>query len=182
MSRPFFSRERITHFDVFARHSDAAITKLLARSAETQDNEPVAVDFQDLVSRFTMDCATEFLFGLDVRSLDAALPYPHSLPAKGEASTRFAAAFDGVMDKAVTRHRLSVLWPLFELFWDRTRADMDVIDEYIRPILKEKLRLKANRNPSTDRSDNSETHSDEPGGDTLLDHLALLTDGKDIPY
>ncbi|KAG9079982.1 hypothetical protein FRC06_007217, partial [Ceratobasidium sp. 370] len=53
---------------------------------------------------------------------------------------------------------------------------MDVTDQYIRPILEETLRLKAKRNLPSDRGDNTETHLDETGGDTLLDHLALFTD------
>ncbi|QRV92984.1 cytochrome P450 family protein [Ceratobasidium sp. AG-Ba] len=176
MSRPYFSRERITHFDVFDRHSNEAITKLLARSAELVDNQPTAVDFQNLVSCFAMDCATEFLFGLDVKSLDAPLAYPHA-PPRNHASARFAKAFDGVMDKAIVRFRLGVAWPLFEMFWDRTRGDMDVIDEYIRPILKEKLRLKAKRSELSAEDKASTIHMDAEAM-SLLDHLVLLTDDE----
>ena len=58
MTRPFFTRERISDFELFGRHADMAISKLKGRS-----NEPgnLAVDFQDLVSRFTLDSATEFV-------------------------------------------------------------------------------------------------------------------------
>lgn len=58
MTRPFFSRERISDFETFGRHADAAISKLKARF-----NEPgyPAADFQDVVSRFTLDSATEFV-------------------------------------------------------------------------------------------------------------------------
>lgn len=94
MTRPFFSRDRITHFDIFDRyvrahstpsfhghtrpcspqkfrHAEHALDKVAARL-----REGIPVDWQDVVSRFTMDSATEFLFGKDVRSLDAPLPYP----------------------------------------------------------------------------------------------------------
>ncbi|KDN37558.1 hypothetical protein RSAG8_10075, partial [Rhizoctonia solani AG-8 WAC10335] len=77
MTRPYFTRDRISHFDNFTRHADVAISKLLSRLAEP--NHP-AVDFQDLASRFTLDSGTEFLFGRDSRSLDALLPYPHEEP------------------------------------------------------------------------------------------------------
>lgn len=58
MTRPFFSRERISDFETFGRHADEAISKLKARF-----NEPgyPAADFQDVVSRFTLDSATEFV-------------------------------------------------------------------------------------------------------------------------
>ena len=41
-------------------------------------NEGYAVDFQDLIARFTLDAATEFLFGHCVDSLSGDLPFPHS--------------------------------------------------------------------------------------------------------
>jgi len=34
MTRPFFSRERISHFDIFERHADDAIRQLKARLKE----------------------------------------------------------------------------------------------------------------------------------------------------
>jgi len=41
MTRPFFSKDRISHFDLFGRHSDAAIKSMKARFAEG-----AAIDFQ----------------------------------------------------------------------------------------------------------------------------------------
>ncbi|PPQ73115.1 hypothetical protein CVT26_014736, partial [Gymnopilus dilepis] len=75
MTRPFFSKERISHFDIFDRHASSALRQLRTRLAEGYP-----VDIQDLASRFTMDSATEFLFAQDVRSLDAGLPYPYYAP------------------------------------------------------------------------------------------------------
>jgi hypothetical protein len=56
MTRPFFSRERVSDFELFARHADEALKKLRDRLREGE-----AVDAQDLVSRFTLDSATEFV-------------------------------------------------------------------------------------------------------------------------
>src|SRR4051812_35501938 len=72
MTRPFFNRDRISDFEIFGRHTTHALAKLHSRLA---DGTPV--DFQDLVARFTLDSATEFLFGANVHSLDAELPFPH---------------------------------------------------------------------------------------------------------
>nr|AAL67905.1 cytochrome P450 monooxygenase pc-1 [Phanerodontia chrysosporium] len=58
MTRPFFARERITDFETFNRHAEEAILKMKERL-----REGFAVDFADLISRFTLDAATEFLFG-----------------------------------------------------------------------------------------------------------------------
>ncbi|QRV93094.1 cytochrome P450 family protein [Ceratobasidium sp. AG-Ba] len=70
MTRPFFTRDRVSDFELFARHSDNAISKLLARLSEPSNP---AVDFQDLVARFTLDTGTEFLFGTgeEMKVIDA---------------------------------------------------------------------------------------------------------------
>ena len=73
MTRPFFSRERIAHFDIFARHADTALALMVQRTRAGG-----AFDVQDLAGRFTMDSATEFLFGNCVHSLAAGLPWPHA--------------------------------------------------------------------------------------------------------
>lgn len=70
MTRPFFTRERISDFELFGRHADIAIAKIKERVNERDDREEAvgqagqigrAIDFQDLVSRFTLDSATEFV-------------------------------------------------------------------------------------------------------------------------
>ncbi|QRV93088.1 cytochrome P450 family protein [Ceratobasidium sp. AG-Ba] len=167
MTRPYFSRDRISHFDLFGRHSDKAISKLLDRLSEP--SQP-PVDFQDIVARFTLDAATEFLFGKDIRSLDSPLPYPHAPPTDKSAS--FALAFGRAQEGLAIRLGLAVLWPLFELFHDRTREDMRVIEAYVKPILREKLEEKKKNGTITKKDDA------EDGGDTLLDHLVQHTDGE----
>lgn len=176
MSRPYFSRDRVTHFDIFARHSDTAISKLLSRLSEPSENGVApSVDFQDLVSRFTMDSATEFLFGLNTHSLDEPLPYPHApittlRDAKG--STRFSQAFQSVQDKILVRLTLASLWPYLEMFWDRTGTEMRVVDEYIKPMLKAKLDVRRQKGLMKENMEENEE------GETLLDYLVQHTDGK----
>ncbi|QRV78302.1 cytochrome P450 family protein [Ceratobasidium sp. AG-Ba] len=161
MARPFFARSRISDFELFARHSDNAISKLLARLSEPS---APAIDFQDLAARFTLDTITEFLFGKDTHSLSAPLPYPHSLPIDDGAS--FAAAFSRAQEKLLFRFVFSKFWPLFEMFWDRTGQDMKVIDAYVRPILEERLAEKSLGAKEGGRAD------------TFLDHLIQYTDDK----
>ncbi|KAG9124647.1 hypothetical protein FRC07_010799 [Ceratobasidium sp. 392] len=53
MIRPYFSKDRVAHFEIFARNSDKAINKLFARFEEpVREGLPVAVDFQNLVQHF----------------------------------------------------------------------------------------------------------------------------------
>ena len=77
MTRPFFSKDRISHFDIFDRHAADAIEQIKERMGQGY-----AVDVQvrvhnarprlfltvsqDVVSRFALDSATEFLFGMFV--------------------------------------------------------------------------------------------------------------------
>ncbi|RXW11241.1 hypothetical protein EST38_g14614, partial [Candolleomyces aberdarensis] len=71
MTRPFFTKDRISHFDVFDRHGEDAINQM-----KTRFKAGIPVDFQDVIARFTLDAATEFLLGNSVRSLSEGLPYP----------------------------------------------------------------------------------------------------------
>lgn len=167
MSRPYFHRERVTHVDLFAQHSDIAISRMLERQSEL--NSP-AVDFQDLVGRFTLDSGTEFLFGSSTHSLDAPLPYPHEAPA--DASATFAAAFGHAQEQLMARFGLGMLWPFFELFTDKTGPSMKVINAFTNPILQAKLKEKREgRLNLKEKGEGSEE------GETLLDHLVRFSDG-----
>ena len=104
MTRPFFSRDRISDFEIFAKHADQALNRI-----ERYAGSPF--DFQDLVSRFTLDSATEFLFGSCVHSLRSEAPPP------------FGLAFSRVQHQLAQRSRAAPLWPLFELFRDKTRFE-----------------------------------------------------------
>lgn len=170
MSRPYFHRERVTHVDLFAQHSDIAISRMLARLSEP--NSP-AVDFQDLVGRFTLDSGTEFLFGSSTHSLDAPLPYPHEPPA--DASATFAAAFGHAQEQLMARFGLGMLWPFFELFQDKTGSSMKVINAFTNPILQAKLKEK--REGRLNLKEKSEGNEE---GETLLDHLVRFSDDETV--
>ena len=99
ITRPFFSRDRISDFEIFDRHADLAVSTLKERF-----NHGIAVDVQDLLSRYTMDTATEFMFGQDVESLSGELPYPSTYggytPPRDHPSDRFTSAFNRAQDYA----------------------------------------------------------------------------------
>ncbi|KAI1786669.1 hypothetical protein LXA43DRAFT_1098968 [Ganoderma leucocontextum] len=74
MTRLYFqSRDRIARFDMFDRHADFAIKMMKERFWNGH-----ALDFQDLISRFTLDSGTEFLLGHCVHSLKHDLPHAHN--------------------------------------------------------------------------------------------------------
>ncbi|KAG9315003.1 cytochrome P450 [Chiua virens] len=152
MTRPFFMKARISYFDIFDRHAERVITQMKSRL-----RAGYPVDFQDAVSRFTLDSATEFLFGKCVDSLSAGLVYPFNVTPLGKSvensnskvADDFARAFSQAQYIASLRVRRGWLWPLFEIFTDGTAEPMKTVNAYIEPISSEE--------------------------DTLLDHLVHLT-------
>src|ERR1700720_1527525 len=107
MARPFFARERISDVVMFERHSARALTMI---SSLASSNQPC--DAQDLYARFTLDTASEFLFGLNLNTLSSSLPVPGEgvIGAKGSITAdswgSFAQAFEEIQQIVTTRRRL----------------------------------------------------------------------------
>ncbi|KIK16467.1 hypothetical protein PISMIDRAFT_15794 [Pisolithus microcarpus 441] len=178
MTRPFFSKDRISHFDIFEKHAEDVLNQAKAR---LQEGYPV--DFQDMVGRFTLDSATEFLFGKCVGSLSAGLIYPrNSLPGQNEEyanhpSNDFARAFSEAQSQATLRSGIGTVWRLAEFWSDRIQKDMEVCYGFIDPILKDALEMKR----SIREGEQSGQVCIEGKGfleDTLLGHLVDCTEGK----
>ncbi|KAF9448162.1 cytochrome P450 monooxygenase pc-2 [Macrolepiota fuliginosa MF-IS2] len=187
MTRPFFSRDRISHFDIFDRHAEDALDRLAERLGKG-----VAVDFQDLVGRFTLDSATEFLFGRDVQSLSGALPYPYDHPSHASSSTtgggeeenfstRFARAFSEAQSITSRRSRYGVHWPLTEFWKDEIKEPMRVVKELIEPIVEEAVRKKRQRIFTASGGGKVEEKMEEEEEEgTLLENLVNETDDLEI--
>lgn len=178
MTRPFFSRDRISHFDLFDRHADAVIAKIKERARAS-----IAMDFQDLMGRFTLDSATEFLFGACVHSLQGETPFPYNHLSQAynkethiHPADEFARAFHEAQTIVARRERMGGLWPLTEFRGDRMKAPMKVVDAFINPIIEEAIRKKdAKISTDTEKEANP---ADVDEGETLLDHLVKFTSGK----
>ncbi|OBZ76922.1 hypothetical protein A0H81_03460 [Grifola frondosa] len=172
MARPFFSRERISHFELFDRHAEHALLKMKERL-----QAGIAVNFQDLIARFTLDSATEFLFGFCVQSLSSPLPYPHNITTHqttdepNSAAEKFAQAFASAQAIVSERPRVGWTWPLQEFFRDKTDEHMVVVDSVLQPILEGALKKKEARMRQEEESTDEKADDD----DTLLDHLVRLT-------
>ncbi|GBE84580.1 Cytochrome P450 52A3-B [Sparassis crispa] len=173
MTRPFFSKDRIGHFELFDKHAEIAISKMKERVLAGY-----AVDFQDVISCFTLDAGTEFLFGASVDSLRPPLPYAHnarpltpvSPVASAATAESFASAFAGAQHVIASRTRIGWVWPLLEITGERTVPHMRVVDAFLGPILAEALRKKEQRAREGKQLDTDE------GEGTLLDHLVQFTD------
>lgn len=166
MTRPFFSRERISDFELFDRHADIAIEKMKERF-----KEGIAVDIQDLLSRFTMDTATEFLFGQDVKTLSVGLPYPsiyNKSTLRAHPSDQFATAFNRAQEYTLPRVLYGELWPLIDFWEDIVQTNKDITWQFINPLIQTALEKKkvAKGVYEVNMEDG-----------TLLDHLVQQTDG-----
>ncbi|KAJ7647752.1 cytochrome P450 [Roridomyces roridus] len=144
MTRPYFSRDRVQHFDIFDRQTERAIAHIRRRMVEGY-----AIDFQDIISRMTMDSATEFLFGACVDSLSCIPPYPHYAPAnlahespRAKEANDFIEAYGDGMVQIAFRQRVGWIWPLFEMFGDKTAKSMAIVANYIDPIIHAALEKK----------------------------------------
>ncbi|KAJ7257543.1 cytochrome P450 [Mycena haematopus] len=172
MSRPFFNRERISDFDLFDKHAHDTLSQMKKRLAEGY-----AIDFQDCVSRFTLDSATEFLFGKSVDSVSAGLAYPESAPFPNSASflnhpsNTYVRAFVQGQVFMVERVAFATKWPLREFWKDRVKPQRQIADAYIEQILDAALeKKKAGQQDST--SDQEQT--------TFLSHLVQATENKEV--
>ena len=133
---------------------------------------------QDMASRFTLDSASEFLFGKDVHSLSAGLPYPYdsevaqSAASIHHSSNQFAYAFAKGQNLIAMRTRYGLHWPLVEFWEDRARTKRLIVDKFIEPILDQAIAK--NKVAKQILRDTGKAVD----GETLLDHLVNFTDGK----
>lgn len=133
-----------------------------------------------MASRFTIDSATEFLFGKDVRTLSAGLLYPPSSPlanapmSLNHPSNVFVDAFMTGQHLTALRGRNGPTWPLMEFWKDKVKPCRKVVNEFIEPILTEALAKPATGADTTDAKDESELEDDQ----TLLTYLVRHTNGS----
>ncbi|OSC98991.1 cytochrome P450 monooxygenase pc-2 [Trametes coccinea BRFM310] len=175
MTRPYFSRDRISHFELFDRHADSAIVKMKERFRLGH-----AVDVQDVISRFTLDSATDFLLGRCVHSLRDPLPYAHNDPQAPQTvkqqtvAEQFSTALAEAQRVISRRPRASHAWPLFEFWQDKSAKPMRIVNEFVQPILEEAIAR--HRAAEIERRNGSRDSKETEDGETLLDHLVKITD------
>ncbi|KIY51977.1 cytochrome P450 monooxygenase CYP63 [Fistulina hepatica ATCC 64428] len=140
LARPFFARDRVNDFALFERYATRALDLI---DAATRTG--TACDVQDVYSRFTIDSASEFLFGKNLDTLSAQLPVAGAarMGPKGSATDgswgEFVMAFEGAQTVASTRARIGHLWPLLELFTDKNVENARVIREWLDPLVKQAI-------------------------------------------
>lgn len=130
-----------------------------------------------MVARFTLDSASQFLFGSNVNSLSAGLAYPKSsgIPNSSDftnhPSNVFVDAFMAGQLASGKRTMIGSNWPLMEFWKDTVTPLRKVIDEFTEPLLDEAL-AKKQKNPDLKEEDDY--------GDTLLSHLIHQTEDRTL--
>ncbi|PPQ70103.1 hypothetical protein CVT25_005608, partial [Psilocybe cyanescens] len=171
MTRPFFTRERISDFEIYDRNWDISLKLAKGRLAEGY-----SIDIQDLIARFTLDSATEFLFGGNVGSLSAGIPYHPSVVRENTTefsnhpSTSFIKALTEGLLLAAGRLSMGYEWPLSEFTKDRILPLRKIMDDFTDPLMKMAL-AKREQDLSLDKT------PDEKEEPTLLSHLVNHTQG-----
>lgn len=168
-ARPFFARERISDFQIFEKHTNLTLNLL---SRITASGLPC--DAQDLYARFTLDSASEFLFGSNLDTLSLSLPEPGKakMGPKGSATNdefgSFAQAFETAQCVVTQRARLGYFWPVAELLNNNIKKASRITKQWLDPLVQRAIdeKLKAKRAgieaPISER--------------TFLEHLAQSTE------
>ncbi|KAJ6624157.1 cytochrome P450 [Mycena sp. CBHHK59/15] len=181
MTRPFFAKDRISDFDIFDSHVEDAITQIRNRL-----KEGFPVDFQEMMSRVTLDCTSTFLFGHDVRSLSTPLPYPFHVPQSQDTSTdltlynSFGRAFAEAQALTAVRIRYVSHWPLTEFWKDKIKDCMSVVHGFLDPILKEAIAKKRGARGFHSEVNHGKFQREVQEGETLLGHLVNYTEDHTI--
>jgi hypothetical protein len=131
-----------------------------------------------MVSRFAIDSATEFLFGNDVGTLSAGLPYPASSSlANTDAfinhpSNKFSSAFEAGQYVSGRRSGYGSIWPLAEFWKNKVKPHRKIVDQFIEPVLAEAVA----RRPVVDVT-STDREKEDAEEETLLSHLSNQTQG-----
>lgn len=175
MTRPFFSRDRISDYVTIGKHTEASLRVLLDLS-----HRGSAVDVQDLFARFTIDAAAEFLFGAQLNSIHARLPQPgrSKLGPKGSKADSaddfgsFVQAFDEAQVRMSKRFHTDPFWRVSELYEDALKDPMAIVRGYLEPVVQRALDEHAAAKRKGVKLDQDDC--------TLLQYLVANTDDKTV--
>lgn len=128
------------------------------------------------MNRFTMDSSMTFLFGTSVKSLKTIPPYAHNVPSSvtrsSNSSEIFSEAFFQAQAAANQRSHLGPMWPLTELFRDKTTKHVKVVFDFIEPLVSDAVQRH--------KAEDGEKKKLVEERETLLEYLVKHTEGACI--
>lgn len=144
--RPSFVRDQVSDLDLEERHIKS-LMKVLKTSGH--DGWTAMTDIQVLFFRFTIDSATDFLFGESVNSqladADDVTLRPHD-DTRTKTSQSFSDAFDSAQLHLASRFRLGDMYWLHnpKAFKDNNKVINDFIKRYVGRALENRSASKNN--------------------------------------
>ncbi|KAF8307679.1 cytochrome P450 [Clavulina sp. PMI_390] len=178
LDKPFFARDRISDFEIIERHTNELLSIMKERF-----RKGIPVDVQDLYARFTIDSATEFLFGKCVNSLHDPITLPGGIedtsPRKSGSAVapdagRFVQAYTLAMEQFSSRFSAGKHWPLLNILEDRATKPMSTVYAYIDPIIA------SARQRRDQRSGTRDVHQKAEDDMSFIDYLLLQTDDPTV--
>jgi cytochrome P450 len=168
MIRPNFARDQVADLEAFERHIQD-LWKLIPRDGST-------FDLQELFFRFTIDSATEFLFGQSTDTLKEKRQ-------GGPDGAQFAKAFNEAQDACAMRFRLGLLRHLRKDV--KGEEAMRICHEFVGQFVDEAIRFRENLDLEKQQADEKYVFLHELAKDTkdprrLRDELLnVLLAGRD---
>ena len=153
IARPFLAKNRISDLDLFEKNARKIINIML--SADPNDS----LDLEDIFARFTVDTASEFLFG---ENLD-------TLSYRNDGFGSFTRAFVDIQALILNRNMLGDFWPVLEFFKDQSEEHKKVITGWVDPLVIRAVQIQ-NEMKAKGQTVN-------PDDCTFLEYLATTTQG-----
>jgi len=154
IARPFFATDRVSDLDLFERNTQKVINIML--NADHKDS----LDLEDLFARFTVDTASEFLFGENLNTLSY----------KDDGFRSFTNAFVDIQALILNRNMLGNFWPLLELFVDKSEGHKKVIRGWVDPLVVRAVEIQKEM-----KDKGQSVNTDDC---TFLEYLATTTQGE----
>lgn len=158
IARPFFATERVSDLDLFEKNAQKVINVIL----NTDSND--SLDLEDLVARFTVDTASEFLFGQNLNTLSYG----------NDGFSSFTDAFMDIQRLIRSRSTMGNWWPLLELFKDKSEVHKKKIRSWVDPLVVRAVQIR--------KEMGEKGQSVNPDDCTFLEYLATTTQGVHSPF
>jgi len=153
IARPFFATDRVSDLDLFEKNTQKVINILL------NADHGESLDLEDLFARFTVDAASEFLFGENLDTLSFG----------NDGFNSFMDAFVDIQTLILRRGTLGRFWPLLELFKDKSEGHKKVIKAWVDPLVVRAVQIQKEMKEKGQTVD--------PNDCTFLEYLATTTQG-----
>lgn len=96
---------------------------------------------------------------------------------KNTAVDEFAKAFADAQRVISERSLFGRMWPLLEIFGDKTRDSMRVVDKYLDPIMEDAAKKQKQQQQKALGKVGGESEKEVEESTTLLDDLVKFTNG-----